>query len=215
MSDAAPEEAPRGVSRRVLEVMLRPDEAWPQVAAQPANIPGLYRGLVGPLAAIPALCGFIGVLLFGVGVFDVGLRPPLGVALAEMATGYVLTLVAVYLLARVVEVLAPMFGGVGDRLRAFKLVAYAGAPLWISGVLLLYPPLGELVAVLGGIYSLNILYRGLPEMMGAPHGRRISFFALVLAAALVLWVTFGAVTTRIRDLGGPLRMAATVQASPT
>ncbi|RAK52239.1 Yip1 family protein [Phenylobacterium deserti] len=214
MRGAAPDRVPSIVGR-ALAVLTAPTRAWDVIEAEPSSVPNLYLRLVAPLAAIPAICGFVGLLLFGVGVFDVGMRPPLGVALAEMLAAYVLALVEVYVLALIIDVLAPSFGGVRSRLQAFKLAAYSGTALWVSGVFLLYPPVGELLGLLGGLYSLYILYVGLPRMMSVVPQRRLSYFAVVLLAILVLSAVLGTVTTRIRDLGGPLRMAAALQALPT
>ena len=214
MGGPAPEGVPSMLGR-AWAVLTAPKRAWEVIEAEPSTIPELYLRLVAPLAAIPAACGFIGLLLFGVGVFDVGMRPPLGVALGEMATGYVLALVEVYILAAIIDVLAPSFGGARSRLQAFKLVAYSGTALWASGLFLIYPPVGELLSLLGGLYSLYVLYTGLPRMMSAAPQRRLTYFAVVLVVILVLSAALGTVTTRIRDMGGPLRMASAVQALPT
>ncbi|NJS37429.1 MAG: hypothetical protein HC765_15175 [Brachymonas sp.] len=51
-----------------------------------------------PLAAIPAVAGFVGYSLVGAGAFGFSVRVPILQGLTSMLVGYVLTLVVVYLL---------------------------------------------------------------------------------------------------------------------
>ena len=56
----------------VINILTKPKEEWPVIAAEPETFNRLFVGYVVPLAAIPAVCSFIGSLLFrgalGVGV---------------------------------------------------------------------------------------------------------------------------------------------------
>jgi hypothetical protein len=99
---------------------------------------------------------------------------------------YLLALVSAYLLSLVIAVLAPLFGGRGGRLQALKLVAYAMTALWLAGVFAVYPTLGLPMTVLGALYSLYALYLGLEKVMHASAERTLTYFAAVLACALVL-----------------------------
>jgi len=191
---------------RIRSILTRPSETWDVVEAERAAVGDLLRYYVAPLAAVPAVCGLVGVLLFGDGVMQVAYRPGFAAGAAEAVAGYLLTLASVYVLSRVVDVLAPSFGGVSDPVQAFKLVAYAGTAGWVAGVFELLPVVGWLAGMIGRLYSLYLLYLGLPKLMKAPVERRLSYFALVLVAALVLSMAAGAITSRIRDQGGPLRM---------
>jgi len=192
---------------RVRALILRPSAAWETIAREPARPSELFRRVVAPLAAISAVCGALGVTIFGVGFFGVGLRPPFGAAFAEMVASFALTLVAVYLVALTAEMLAPRFGGQRDHGRAVQLAAYSGAPYWVAGVFQLYPPIGWLAATLGGLWSLYLLYLGLPRLLEVREESRITAFAVLLLIMLTIGVSLGAIGSAIRDLGGPLTLA--------
>ena len=62
-----------------------------------------------PLAAIPAVASFIGGQLFGYGAFGINYKPALGAALTNALTQYVVGLVGVWLIALIIDWLAPEF----------------------------------------------------------------------------------------------------------
>lgn len=187
-----------------LGMLLHPQASWEAIEAEPPERRGLLVGYVAPLAAVPAICGVAGPLMFGFNIANIGVHmSTLGLVMGG-AAGWLATLVGVYLLALFVSAIAPRFGGEHGRGRALKLVAYAGTALWIGGLAQLYPNLGILVGVLAGLYSLYALYLGLPRLMRIPEDRRLNAFAVVLLALLALATVRGLVTAKATELGGPL-----------
>ena len=53
---------------RVKRLLLTPSPEWERIDTEPATIKGLYVGYVCVLAAIPAVAGLVGSLIFGHGV---------------------------------------------------------------------------------------------------------------------------------------------------
>ncbi len=191
--------------RRVTRLLLNPLVAWEQIDAEDDSIEALYRRWVIPLAAVPAVCGAIGQFgfrsyrLFGIPFH----RNPFGIV-GEALVGYALTLGAVYVVALVVDELAIQFGGERSRTQAFKLVAYSGTAAWVAGVVRLVPGVGWLLALLGGLYSLYLLYLGLPKLMRSDPERTLPFFALVLVTSLGLALLISMLTTCATNYGGPV-----------
>lgn len=207
MSVVEPESAGESLFARVMAMLFRPARAWAAIETETVSARELYRGYVAPLAAVPAVCGFVGMLLFGYSIAGIGFQANLATSVIETLVDYVLTLVAVFLTALAIHALAPSFGGVRDRGQALKLAAYSGTALWAAGVFGLYPSLGLLVAILGGLYSLYTLYLGLPRLMRAPQENALTYFAAILGVILVILVLKGVVVARAAELGGPLRTA--------
>ncbi|WP_411287521.1 Yip1 family protein [Phenylobacterium sp.] len=208
MSVVEPGSAGTGLIGRVMLILFRPGQAWRAIDAEPTGVADLYRNYVAPLAAIPAVCSLLGALAFGgPRVAGIGIRQGPLASLAGAATSYVLTLIGVFLLALVIDALAPSFGGQRNRVQAFKLAAYSGAGLWVAGLFKLYPELGWLAAVLGALYSLYLLFLGLPRLMKTAQERALPYFALLLVAAVILAMIVSAATSRVRELGGPLSTA--------
>lgn len=181
---------------RVQQLLLNPREAWPQIAAEPADAAQLYRQYLLWLAAIPAVCGFVGFSLVGVGAFGITVRVPLLAGLVQMLLSYALSLVGVWVLALIVQALAPHFGGEADRMQALKLAVYASTAALLGGVFSLLPALA-LLGVLAALYSVYLLYTGLPVLMRSPQARALPYTAVVVVAAIVLGVVLGALTALI------------------
>src|SRR2546423_5183345 len=53
---------------RVTNILKQPAVEWPIIAAEPADAASLMQGYAAPLAAIPAICRWIGLTLVGVTV---------------------------------------------------------------------------------------------------------------------------------------------------
>lgn len=207
MSAVGPGSTGPSLVGRIVGVLTHPARTWEAIEREPATVGDLYKGYVAPLAAIPAVCGLVGMLAVGLRIMGATYRTPLATALTETVVNYALTLAGVYVLAKLVDALAPSFGGSRSEVQAFKLVAYSGTAAWLAGVFALYPSLGWLVGVVGGLYSLYTLYLGLPRLMKAPQERALSYFAVVLVLAAAMAILIGLVTSKIRDTGGPVSVA--------
>lgn len=193
-----------GLVSRALGVLLAPGRAWDRVAEAPAPAGSVMRGFVAPLAAIPAICSVAGALLFGFNIANVGLRmTPSGLILGALA-GYAATLAAVWALAAFVDLVAPVFGGRRGRDEAMTLVALSATASWLGGLAEVYPSLGLPVGVLAGLWSLYVLFVGLPTMIRIPDEQRLPAFAAVLVAILLLGAARGMIVSRATELGGPL-----------
>jgi hypothetical protein len=185
---------------RVKNILTKPAAEWLVIDAEPATVNGLYTGYACILAAIPAVAALIGSQVFGVGAFGVSYHPPLIAAIATTVVSYVLSLVMVYVLALIIDALAPSFDGSKDKLQALKVAVYASTAGWVAGVFSLVPALAVL-GVLGGLYSLFLLYLGLPVLMKAPQAKALGYTAVAVIVAIVLSIAVGAVAAAVGGLG--------------
>ena len=189
------------IVRRVQDILLKPKQTWPVIDAEPTDVGSLYRGYIAILAAIPALAMFIGLSLIGVGAFGVSYRVPLLSGLISAIVNYVLTLGMVYVVALIVEALAPTFGGTKNRLQALKLVAYGSTASFVGGIFYLLPSLSPL-AVLAALYSIYLFYLGLPVLMKCPQDKAIGYTAVVGIAAIVAGLVIGAIAAAVTPGAG-------------
>lgn len=169
---------------RVQAILLKPKATWPEIDAEPADAASLYKNYVMILALIPALASFIGLSLIGVGAFGVSFRVPLASGLANMIVGYVLSLVMVFVLALIIDAMAPTFEGSRSQIGALKLSAYASTAAFVGGVFSLLPSLSVLGA-LAALYGIYLLYTGLPVLMKCPPDKAIAYTAVVVVCAIV------------------------------
>jgi hypothetical protein len=174
---------------RVQAILTTPRTEWPVAAAEPASVGGLYTGYIVIVSALPAIARFIKGSFIGTSMFGITVRTPVMLGVVGMLLGYVLSLVLVYVMALIVNMLAPSFGGQKDMVQALKSVAYAWTASWIAGIALIVPWLGWLIALAGGIYAIYLLYLGLPHTMKCPPEKSAGYTAVSIIIAIVLsWI---------------------------
>jgi len=173
-----------GLVDRARNIIVTPRTEWPVIAAEGGTVGDIYRNYVVPLALIPAVCGFIGMSVLGFSMGEGRMRMPFFSGLVMAALQFGLGLLIVYLVALVIDALAPRFGGRKGMLPAFKLAAYSYTPAWLTGVFLLVPVLGFLAIL--GLYGIYLLYVGAPRLMGVAESKAGLFTAVVVLIALVM-----------------------------
>lgn len=193
----------RPLTERARNIILTPKTEWTVIDAEPATIGGIYRNYVAILAAIPAVAMAIGMLTFGISLVFVTVRPSAGYTISNAVISYVLSLAGVYVLALIIEALAPTFGGQKSRLQAFKLAAYSYTPAWIAGILYLLPSLALLVLI-ASLYSIYLLYLGLPVLMKSAAEKTAVYLLAIVVAAIVLGIVVGAITGAVTSSFAPV-----------
>lgn len=191
--------------QRVLDILMRPRETWLQINAEDSNPGRIYLGYLVFLAAIPAVAGFIGYSLVGVGAFGISVRVPVVPGLVSMVVGYVLSLAMVYVLALIANMLAPRFQAQQDMGSAFKLVAYASTAGMLGGVFSILPSLAML-GLLAALYSVYLIYTGIPVLMKAPQEKAVGYTAALVVCGIVAGLVVGLATSLVtpgaRGMGG-------------
>jgi hypothetical protein len=175
---------------RAKNLILDPKREWEAIAAEPHTVQDLYTRYVMVLAAIPPVSEFIGFSLLGSSMLGVGYRVPIANGVAQMVSQYVLSLGLVYVFAIMIDALAPHFGGEKNFIESFKVAAFAPSAAWLAGIFYIIPAL-SILGVLG-LYSLFLLYTGVPIVKRVPEDKAIPFVAIVLIAAIVLGVLVNA-----------------------
>jgi hypothetical protein len=176
---------------RAMDLLLEPAATWDAIGVEAKGVQETYTGYVAVLAAVPAVSYLVGFSLVGTGVLGGGQRVPFAHGVAHMVALYVLTLGSVYALALLVNSLAAGFGGDRDFTRAFKVAAYAPTAMWAAGIFYVFPTLS--ILALAGLYSLYLLYVGLPRLMRVPTlERALPYTFVVVLAAIAMGVAVDA-----------------------
>jgi hypothetical protein len=175
---------------RVKNIILTPKTEWPVIDREPGDVAYLFKNYVAILAAIPAICGFIGTSIVGFNISGLGtVRMPVATGLANALVGYLLTFVIVYIVALIVDALAPTFGGRKNFPSALKLTVYSYTPAWLCGFFFLIPGLRFLTIL--GLYGLYLLWLGLPVLMKSPQEKSLLYAAAVVVCAIVIGIILG------------------------
>lgn len=167
---------------RVKAIIVSPKTEWPVIAGESGDVGYLFSNYVAILAAIPAVCGFIGALVLGA---------PVGGALIAAVVHYALAFVGVYILAWIVTLLAPSFASHKDFPSALKVTVYSYTAPWLAGVFLLIPALSFLTIL--GLYGLYLLYLGLPPVMKTPAEKTILYTIVIVVCAFIVAIVLGAI----------------------
>lgn len=164
---------------RIKNILLSPRTEWPKIAGEAATVQSLYVGYILILAAIAPLA-----LLIHSG----------GAAIAVAIAQYVVALVITYLIALIVDALAPTFSGTKDFTQSLKLVAYSYTAPWVAGVfLLLGSTIGGLIGLVAAIYAWYTFYLGVPEMKKCPPEKAVGYTIVVVLCGIVLAIVLGGV----------------------
>lgn len=165
---------------RAKAILTTPKTEWPVIAAESTTVAELYKNYIVILAAAPA----IGMLLATRNLTATVLQ-------------YVLVLAVTYLMALIVDALAPTFGAQKNPAQALKTVGYAYTATWIAAIFAFLPGLGTLIAVAGGVYAIYLLYLGLPHTMKCPPEKAAGYTALTIVAAILLTAILAAVLGKV------------------
>ena len=182
---------------RAKNLILKPAETWDVISDEETDVPTLYKTWVIPLAAIPAIAGFIGMSLIGVSVFGVYSRVPILNGLVNAVVTFGLSLAWVYVVALIIDALAPTFGAEKNFKQAIKVSAYAPTASWLAGIFMIIPALSVLSIV--GLYSLYLLFVGLPKLMQPAEGKAGVYTITVLVISVVILLVISLLTA---PLGG-------------
>jgi hypothetical protein len=169
---------------RAKAMMLTPHSEWQVIEREPGALTDLFGSYVAILAAIPAIARFIGHSL-------IGGHDPMLHGLIRTVIAYAATFTVVYVLAGIIDLLAPKFGTQKNFPNALKLSIYSHTPLWLAGIFLLIPGLNFLMLL--GIYGAYVLWVGLPTLMRVPEENRLLYAACVTACALVSTVVYAVI----------------------
>ena len=177
---------------RVKRILQQPKQEWEVISSETTTTADLYKSYVIPLAAIGPVASIIGMSIFGMGMpFGPAFRVPMITAVFSAVVHYILALVGVYVLALIIDFLAPTFSGEKNLGQSLKLAVYSSTAAWMAGVFVIIPALGFLGIL--GLYSLYLLYEGIPVLMKAPRERALLYTVAVAVAAIVIFVVIGSV----------------------
>jgi Yip1-like protein len=197
MSIDTPGQGSRDIVSRVKGILLTPKTEWPVIAAETTTVADLYKSYAIILAAIPAIATFIGMSIIGVGFF----RMPIGTGLTMAVAMYIMALVGVFVIALIIDALAPTFGSTKDQMQALKTAVYSMTAYWVASIFTIIPGLGSLIALVGGLYGLYLLYLGLPFTMKTPQDKAVAYTAVTVVCSVVVMIVLNFVILSVVGVG--------------
>jgi len=181
---------------RAKNILLTPAKEWDVIKGENLTIVDMFTKYAMILAAIPAVAGFIGFALIGVSYGFGTFRWPFGTALVWLILSYVLSLGGVFLLAFIIDALAPTFGCTKNLDAAVKIAVFSYTPVWVAGILGIIPAISILM-ILASIYSLYLLYMGLQKIKEPVNDKLMPYFVVSIVALIVIYWLVNFIVGRI------------------
>lgn len=187
---------------RVKNILLSPVTEWETIKGETHTVADLFTQYAMILAAIPALAGLIGFSVIGYSSALGTFRLPISYGLTYCILTYVFSLVGVYLLAMIIDLLSPNFGAAKDMDAALKIAVFSMTPAWLGGIFLIIPSL-SIISMIAGLYGLYLLFLGIKHLKDVPPDKQMTFFIITIVVAIVIQVIISAV---VRPLAFPPMM---------
>ncbi len=190
---------------RVKNILVTPKTEWEVIDKEPPNTQNILVSYVLPLVAIGAIAAFIGWTVIGKSYFGYKFTDS-GWGIRYAIIALVGGIAGVFLLAAVIDGLAPNFKSEKNFGKSFQLAAYSSTPGWVAGIFNIMPSLA-LLAGLIGLYGLYLLYLGLPVMKKTPKEQQTGYFIAGLVTMIVASFVIGLILAAILvpKYGGVLR----------
>jgi len=192
------------VLQHIWGLFINPKREWEAIRDDKCTIGKCYAMHVLFLAAIPAISGYIGTTQFG---WQIGVGDPIKLT-AESASiiavlYYLAMLVGVFSMGWMIHWMAGTYGAEPLLSQCVVLAAYTATPLFLIGIMELYPVLwlNMVVGIPALAYTVYLLYIGVPIMMGISEERGFLFSSAVLGVGLVAFVALLAVTALLWGMG--------------
>jgi hypothetical protein len=168
---------------RVKNILLTPKTEWEVIKAETTPHKEIITGYVLPLAAVSAVCGFLGTLFvmwafLGLSFFLFGVL--------AMVLRIVMAVVSVFVVGFIIDALAPNFGGTKNPHQAFKVAAYSFTAAFVGGIFAIVPFIGWLIGLLVSLYGFYLLYLGLKQLMGSPDDKVVVYEVIVVIITIVV-----------------------------
>jgi hypothetical protein len=183
---------------RIRNIIADPRTEWPLIATEPGDPMRLLVGYVAVLAAIPAICAFVGSSLIGVSVSIGRVHDSIPFGLMRALISYLFSFVIVYLTALAIDVMAPFFETQRNFANALKLAVYSFTPVWLIGIVLMVPGL-RFLSILG-LYAIRLVWTGLPPLMGTPRPKVLPYAISVIVAAFGITVAMAVIQAAVTTL---------------
>ncbi len=177
---------------RAKAITLSPVAEWPVIAAEGSDTAALFTKYAVPLAAASAVAKFIGLGLIGA---MLGYRLGIVTALSSAISGFIFSLIGIFLVGKLAAFLAPKFGGVADDAAAMKLVIYSHTPAWLASLFFVIPILGFLGIL--GLWGIYVLWVGVGPLMKVPEDKKIVYVLALAACAIVASIIIGALAAMV------------------
>lgn len=181
---------------RAKNILITPKTEWEVIKNEQSSTADLFTKYAMILALIPVIATFIGQSLVGISLGPFGsYKIPVSNGLIYAIVYYILSLAGVYLIAFIIDALAPSFGSTKDMAASLKVAVYSYTAAWIAGIFGIIPILGILGIL--GLYSLYLMYLGLKIVKDTPQDKLVGYLVVIIIIAIIVYFVIGMIVAAI------------------
>jgi len=172
--------------------LYEPSAAFKELASAEVEVPSVFFKFSLWLVLLPPIFSLIGAANFG---WRIGAEEPLMLddqSLVLVSVGYFLVLIfGLFSTALISSWMASTYGASASLGKHLALITIVGAPLAIASIAHLFPDvlINVLVLIPTMIWSMYLLYKGIPVVLDTPPER-----GMLMASSLVGWLLVAAVS---------------------
>ncbi len=182
---------------RAKNILITPKTEWEVIKNEQTTTTDLFTKYAMILAIIPVIATIIGFSIIGVSFgFGVSFKWPLSSSILHGVISYVLNLGSIYVIALIVDALAPSFGSTKNLDASLKVVLYSYTASFIAGIFMLIPMLSWL-AIIVSLYSFYLMYLGLKIVKDTPQDKIAGYLVVTILIAIVVYVIISSVVNAI------------------
>lgn len=193
--------------RHIFGLLTHPHAEWEAIRDENASIGRVLLGFLLLVAAIPPVAAYIGTTSVG---WRIGIGEPVRLTSESalvMALGfYVAILVATLSVGALIHWMSVTYDARQSLARCLALAAFTATPLFLVGIIQLYPTLwlNFIVGLPALAYTVYLLFSGVPVMLDIPSERAFLMSNGILTVGLVILVGLLALTAGLWGMGiGP------------
>jgi hypothetical protein len=176
---------------RVKNVLITPKTEWSAINTESDTLSGIITKYVLPLAAVGAICTFIGYAFIGI---DLGFLRMKGMdwGIKMAISNIVSAIISVVVTSFVVDALAPSFGSEKNINKSAQLVAYGYTPAFVGALLNVIPAIA-MIGGLFGLYGIYLMYLGLGPLKKTPDDKKIIYLVVTIIVLIVVYLVIIAI----------------------
>jgi Yip1 domain len=174
---------------RVKNMIVTPKTEWTVIDGESDTLSGVITKYVVPLAAVGAICTFIGYAFIGIdyGFFRMrGMEWGIKMAVISIVS----SIIGVIITAFVVDALAPSFGSEKNINKSAQLVAYSYTPAFVGALLTIFPAI-SMIGGLFGLYGIYLMYLGLGPLKKTPEDKKVIYLVITIVVLIAVYFVIG------------------------
>jgi hypothetical protein len=180
---------------RAKNIIMTPTTEWEVIKGETLSTGEMIGGYAAILALIPAAAGFIGKSLIGISLLGSTIKIPIVPGFLWAVLTYIMSLVSLWIMATIIDALAPSFGATKDMSGSMKVSVFSMTAAWVAGIFTLIPLLGILSIL--GLYSLYLLYGGMKTIKAPAPDKMMAYYLITIVVAIVVYFVISMVVSAV------------------